>query len=117
MAVGWTLRRGLAGRRCGWPRGDKRKGFTGTDCARFLDAAHQQPGGPLLVVWDGLSTQVSRAMCELAAARDWLTVCQLRPYASELTRWSQSGRTCPRRDKLHRDAWMLWRRHHQYRTQ
>ena len=27
-------------------RGDKRKGFTETDYARFLDAAHQQLGGP-----------------------------------------------------------------------
>ena len=65
-------------------RGDKRKGFTETDYARFLDAAHQQLGGPLVVVWDGLNTHVSRAMRELAAARSWLTVCQLPPYASEL---------------------------------
>ena len=33
---------------------DQRKGFTETDYARFLDAAHQQLGGPLVVVWDGL---------------------------------------------------------------
>jgi len=65
-------------------RGDKRKGFTETGYARFLDAAHQQLGGPLVVVWDGLNTHVSRAMRELAAARSWLTVCQLPPYASEL---------------------------------
>jgi putative transposase len=65
-------------------RGDKRKGFTETDYARFLDAAHQQLGGPLVVVWDGLNTHVSRAMRELVTARDWLTVCQLPPYASEL---------------------------------
>ena len=32
---------------------DQRKGFTETDYARFLDAAHQQLGGPLVVVWDG----------------------------------------------------------------
>jgi DDE superfamily endonuclease len=65
-------------------RGDNRKGFTETDYARFLDAAHQQLGGPLVVVWDNLNTHVSRAMRELIAAREWLTVFQLPPYASEL---------------------------------
>jgi putative transposase len=65
-------------------RGDKRKGFTEAGYARLLDAAHQQLGGPLVVVWDNLNTHVSRAMRELTAARDWLTVFQLPPYASEL---------------------------------
>jgi len=65
-------------------RGDKRKGFTETDYARLLDAAHQQLGGPLVVVWDNLNTHVSAAMAELIAARDWLTVCRLPPYAHEL---------------------------------
>jgi transposase len=37
-----------------------------------------------MLVWDNLSTHVSRAMRELIAARDWLTVFQLAPYASEL---------------------------------
>jgi len=64
--------------------GDKRKGFTETDYARFLDAAHQQLNGPVVLVWDGLNTHTSRAMRELIAARDWLTVCQLPAYASEL---------------------------------
>jgi transposase len=65
-------------------RGDKRKGFTETDYARFLDAAHQQLNGPIILVWDNLNTHTSRAMAELIAARDWLTVCQLPSYASEL---------------------------------
>ena len=65
-------------------RGDKRKGFTETDYARFLDAAHQQLGGPLVLVWDGLNTHTSRAMREMIAARDWLTVYRLPPYAPEL---------------------------------
>lgn len=64
--------------------GDKRKGFTETDYARLLDAAHQQLGGPLVVVWDGLNTHVSGAMAGLVAARDWLTVFRLPPYAHEL---------------------------------
>ncbi len=65
-------------------RGDQRKGFTETDYARFLDAAHQQLAGPLVVVWDNSNTYVSAAMTALAAARDWLTVYQLPPYAHEL---------------------------------
>jgi transposase len=65
-------------------RGDKHKGFTETDYARFLDAAHQQLGGPLVLVWDNLNTHTSRAMRELIAARDWLTVYQLPSYASDL---------------------------------
>jgi hypothetical protein len=65
-------------------RKDKRKGFTETDYAQLLDAARQQLGGPLVVVWDNLNTHVSRAMTELIAARGWLTVFQLPPYAHEL---------------------------------
>jgi putative transposase len=70
-----------AGRRVGE---DQRKGFTETDYARLLDAAHQQLSGPLVVVWDNLNTHVSHAMRELIAARDWLTIYQLPPYAHEL---------------------------------
>ena len=66
------------------PRTGRRKGFTETDYAHLLDAAHQQLGGPLVVVWDNLNAHVSAAMAELIAARDWLTVCQLPPYAHEL---------------------------------
>jgi len=65
-------------------RTDKRKGFTEADYAALLDAAHQQLGGPLVVVWDNLNTHVSAAMSELIAARDWLTVlpaAALRPRA------------------------------------
>jgi putative transposase len=63
---------------------DSRKGFTETDYARFLDAAHQQLGGPLVVVWDNLNAHISAAMAKLIAARDWLTVCRLPAYAHEL---------------------------------
>ena len=62
-------------------RADRRKGFTETDYARFLDAAHQQLDGPLILVWDGLNTHTSRAMPELIAARTRLTVFQLPAYA------------------------------------
>jgi putative transposase len=68
-------------RRCGK---DRRKGFTETGYAQLLDAAHQQLGGPVVLIWDNLNTHVSSAMTELIAARDWLTVVQLPPYAHEL---------------------------------
>ena len=63
---------------------DQRKGFTEAGYAQLLDAAHQQLGGPVVVVWDNLNSHVSAAMAELIAARDWLTVYQLPPYAHEL---------------------------------
>jgi hypothetical protein len=56
--------RGHAGRGTG-----RRKGFTETDYARFLDAAHQQLPGPVVLVWDNLNTHVSRVMRELITAR------------------------------------------------
>jgi len=64
--------------------GDKRKGFTEAGYARLLDAARQQLGGPIVLIWDNLNTHVSKAMRALATARDWLTIYQLPPYASEL---------------------------------
>jgi len=66
-------------------RGDQRKGFAEKDYARFLDAAHQQLGGPLVVVWDNLNAHVSREMGGLIAARPWLTAYRLPPYAHELS--------------------------------
>jgi transposase len=65
-------------------RQGQRKGFAEIDYARLLDAAHQQLGGPLVVVWDNLNTHLSHAMAEVIAARDWLTVYQLTPHAPEL---------------------------------
>ena len=41
-------------------RGDQRKGFTEADYARFLDAAHQQLGGPVMLVRDRLNTHTSQ---------------------------------------------------------
>ena len=61
-----------------------RKGFIEADYARLLDAAHQQLGGPIVLVWDNLNAHVSGAMMGLIAARDWLTIYRLPPYAHEL---------------------------------
>ncbi|WP_448619511.1 transposase [Geodermatophilus sp. URMC 65] len=52
--------------------------------AALLDAAHQQLGGPIVLVWNNLSTHTSKAMAELIAARPWLTVYRLPPYGHEL---------------------------------
>ena len=62
----------------------RRKGFTQADYAALLDAAHRQLGGPIVLVWDNLSTHTSKTMTELIAARPWLTVFRLPPYAHEL---------------------------------
>src|SRR4051794_15230189 len=78
-------------------RGGGRKGFTEADYAALLDAAHQQLGGPIVLVWDNLSTHTSKAMAELIAARPWLTVFRLPPYAHELnpveSAWSHLKRS------------------------
>jgi putative transposase len=66
------------------PRTGRRKGFAEADYAQLLDAAHQQLAGPLVVVWDNLNSHVSQEMTGLIAARDWLTVYRLPPYAHEL---------------------------------
>ena len=65
-------------------RGGGRKGFTEVDYAALLDAAHCQLRGPIVLVWDNLSTHTSKSMAELIAARPWLTVFRLPPYAHEL---------------------------------
>jgi transposase len=73
-----------AGHRRGGRNGNRRKGFTEADYARLLDAAHQQLGSPLVLIWDNLNTHVSAAMADIIAARSWLTVYRLPPYAHEL---------------------------------
>jgi putative transposase len=65
-------------------RKGEQKGFTETDYARLLDAAHAQLGGPIVLVWDNLSTHTSAAMQALIEARPWLTVYQLPTHAPEL---------------------------------
>jgi hypothetical protein len=44
-----------------------------------------------VLVWDDLNTHVSRAMRDLVAARDWLTVYQLPAYAVEVGARSLTG--------------------------
>ncbi|MEV7096296.1 IS630 family transposase [Amycolatopsis sp. NPDC051045] len=65
-------------------RKGERRSFAETDYAALLDAAHQQLGGPIVVVWDNLNTHISTAMRKLIAARDWLHVIRLPAYAPDL---------------------------------
>ena len=60
------------------------KGFAEADYAALLDAAHQQLGGPIVLIWDNLNAHVSAVMRRLVAARAWLRVVQLPAYAPEL---------------------------------
>lgn len=65
-------------------RKGEKKGFRERDFAALLDAAHQQLGGPIVLVWDNLGGHTSARMRELVAARRWLRVYQLPSYAPEL---------------------------------
>ncbi|MFI7449668.1 transposase [Nonomuraea sp. NPDC049714] len=68
------LRRGRKG---------ERKSFSEAYHIALLDAAHQQLGGPIVLVWDNLNTHVSARMRGLVEHRAWLTVI-LPAYAPEL---------------------------------
>lgn len=60
------------------------KGFSPWRFAALLDAAHQQLGGPIVLVWDNDRRHLSRVMRAMIEARPWLTVFQLPSYAPEL---------------------------------
>jgi transposase len=65
-------------------RKSEKKGLREPDFAALLDAAHQQLGGPIVLVWDNLHGHSSTAMRTLIAARPWLRVYALPAYAPEL---------------------------------
>ena len=65
-------------------RKNERRSFGETDYIALLDAAHQQLGGPIVLVWDNLNTHVSAAMRQMIAARGWLQVIRLPAYAPDL---------------------------------
>ncbi|WP_165959167.1 transposase [Actinomadura sp. KC345] len=65
-------------------RKHEKKGLDEGDYIRLLDAAHQQLGAPIVLVWDNLNAHRSARMRRYIAARDWLTVFHLPPYAPEL---------------------------------
>ena len=61
-----------------------RRSFSERDYIGLLDAAHQQLGGPIVLVWDNLNTHVSTAMRQMIDVRDWLQVIRLPVYAPDL---------------------------------
>ena len=65
-------------------RRDGRKSFSWRDYRDLLIAAHQQLGGPIVLVWDNLNVHKAAGLREFAAARDWLTIYYLPPYAPDL---------------------------------
>ncbi len=78
-------------------RKNERKGFAEIDHARLLDAAHQQLGGPIVLIWDNVNTHLDARMRTLIDTRPWLTVFYLPTYAPDLnpveTVWSHLKRS------------------------
>lgn len=77
------------------------KGFGEDHFAALLDAAYQQLGGPIVLVWDGLPAHKSAKMRRLIAARTWSRVYLLPGYAPQLNptemslSQSERCRACP----------------------
>ncbi|MFG2216768.1 transposase [Streptomyces sp. NPDC048685] len=63
---------------------DGRKSFSWRDYRDLLIVAHQQLGGPIVLVWDNLNVHKAAGLREFAASRDWLTIYYLPPYAPDL---------------------------------
>lgn len=81
---------------CSDGRRDGRKSFSWRDCRDLLIAAHQQLGGPIVLVWDN-STSKAADLQKFAEARDWLTICYLPLYTPDLN--PRTHRRLPRRDR------------------
>lgn len=65
-------------------RRDGRKSFSWRDYRDLLSAAHQQLGGPIVLVWANLNAHKVAGLREFAASRDWLTTYYLPPYAPDI---------------------------------
>ncbi|MBK3564718.1 transposase [Streptomyces sp. MBT62] len=65
-------------------RRDGRKSFAWTDYRDLLTTAHQQLGGPIVLVWDNLNVHLAYGMRQFIDRQDWLTVYQLPSYAPDL---------------------------------
>jgi hypothetical protein len=75
-------------------RRDGRKSFAWTDCRDLLITAHQQLGGPIVLVWDNLNVHLAYGIRQFIDRQDWLTVYQLPSYAPDLNPVEASGRCC-----------------------
>lgn len=70
-------------RPCPDARPDGRKSFSWKDYRDLIQTAHQQLGGPIVLIRDNLNTRLTAGMRRYIAERDWLTVYQLPPYAPD----------------------------------
>ncbi|MER5185176.1 transposase [Streptomyces sp. NPDC002896] len=61
-----------------------RRSFTWTDYRDLLIAAHNQLGGPIVLVWDNLNVHKDRRLRAFIDAHDWITAYHLPPYAPDL---------------------------------
>ncbi|WP_251061681.1 transposase [Streptomyces sp. ISL-100] len=61
-----------------------RRSFTWTDYRDLLIAAHQQLGGPIVLIWDNLNVHKDHRMRAFIDAQDWITAYHLPPYAPDL---------------------------------
>jgi transposase len=65
-------------------RRDGRKSFSWRDYRDLLIAAHQQLGGPIVLIWDNLNLHKAADLQKFAESRDWLTIYYLPPYTPDL---------------------------------
>ncbi|MEU2600663.1 transposase [Streptomyces hirsutus] len=84
-------------RPCPDARPDGGKSFSWKDHRDLLQTAHQQLGGPIVLIWNHLNTHLTAGMRRYLTDRDWLTVVQLPPYAPDFNPvegiWSVPRRT------------------------
>ncbi len=87
----------LIHRPCPDGRLDGRKSFSWKDYRDLIQTAHQQLGGPMVLVRDNVNTHPTAGMRRCITDRDWLTVYQLPPYVPGLNPvdgiWSVLRRT------------------------
>jgi hypothetical protein len=69
-----------------------RKSFAWTEYHDLLIAAHQQPDGPIALVWGNLNVHKDRRMRAFIDTQDWITAYHLPPYAPDLNPSKASGR-------------------------
>jgi putative transposase len=65
-------------------RKGEKKDFREKGFASLLDAAHQQLGGNIVLVWENNSHHVDAAMRELIEKRPWLAVYRFPTYTPDL---------------------------------
>ncbi|MFI6150483.1 transposase, partial [Streptomyces sp. NPDC051109] len=61
-----------------------RRSFTWIEYRDLLIVAHQQLGGPIVLIWDNLNVHKDRRMRAFIEAQDWITAFHLPPYAPDL---------------------------------